>query len=166
MGVKMNSMPQIRLVFVLTKKDCNDFNRESVTRRLGILPSKTSAPTISKGRLSCDVDIYEIEEDLSGISILPAEAPPYRMMKHAFWSIETPKIECWGLDKPLKRIEQILVGKEAELLLVCKDYNLSADLIVRVFAESNNMPELAISNDSLTFWTSLGASIGFDFYLD
>lgn len=162
----MDRIPQIRLIFILTKNDSTDFDRDAVTQRLCITPSKARAPTLSKGRLSCDADIREIERELSGLTILPATAPPYQMLKHAYWSVELPKIECWGLDEPLQQLEQILLGKESEVLHVCKDYNLSADLIVRVFAESNNMPELTIPHSSISFWASMGVSIGFDFYLD
>ena len=162
----MGNIPQIRLIFILTKNDSTDFDRDAVTQRLCIMPSKEAAPTLSKGRLSCDADIREIERELSGLTILPAASPPYQMIKHAYWSVQLPKIECWGLDEPLQQLEQILFGKESEVLNVCKDYNLSADLIVRVFAESNNMPELTIPSSSVSFWASMGVSIGFDFYLD
>ena len=162
----MNSIPQIRLIFVLTKKDSSDFDRDSVTRHLCINPSKTSAPIVSKGRLNCDVKIPEIEKEFSGLTILSSDSPPYKMIKHSYWSIELPKIESWDLRTPLQQLEKILIGKEHEILKVCRDYDLNADLIVRIFAKSQNMPELTISNDSLSFWTSIGASIGFDFYLD
>lgn len=162
----MKNIPKIRLLFLLTKKDCADFDRDDVTQRLCIIPSKASAPTLSKGRLSCDADIREIEREISGLTILPAASPPYQMLKHAYWSVELPKIECWELDEPLQKLEHILLGKESEVLHVCEDYNLSADLIVRVFAESNNMPDITIPCSSVSFWASMGVSIGFDFYLD
>lgn len=162
----MANQPQIKLIFILTKNDSTDFDRDAVTRRLCIMPSKATAPTLSKGRLNCDADIYEIQRELSGITILPAPSPPYQMLKHAYWCVEWPKIECWGLDEPLQQLEQILLGKESEVLYVCKRFNLSADLIVRVFAESNNMPELRIPSNSVSYWASMGVSIGFDFRLD
>lgn len=162
----MQKKPKIRPIFLLTKNDRNDFNRDSVTHRLCIVPTQTCAPTLSKGTLSCDTDIQEVEKELSGITILPAESPPYQILKHANWSIELPQIESWSLDEPLRQLEQILHRKESEVLQVCTDYNLSADLIVRVFAESNNMPELTIPSSSVSFWASMGVSIGFDFYLD
>lgn len=162
----MANHSQVKLIFILTKNDSTDFDRDAVTQRLCILPSEATAPTLSKGRLNCDADVCEIERELSGITILPAPSPPYQMLKHAYWSVESPKIECWGLEEPLQQLEQILLGKESEVLHVCKEYNLSADLIVRVFAESNNMPELTIPSSSISFWASMGVSIGFDFYLD
>lgn len=162
----MDMIPKIRPVFLLTKNDSTDFDRDAVTQRLCITPTRTSAPTLSKGKLNCDVDICEVERELTGITILPAAAPPYQMLKHAYWSVELPKIETWSLDEPLRQLEQILRGKEYEILDACKKYNLFADLIIRVFAESNSMPELTLSSKSVSFWASMGVSIGFDFYLD
>ena len=159
-------MPIIRLVFMLTKNDCLDFDRESVSCRLCITPTQTNAPAISPGRLNCDGNIHDMEKDLPGFTIIPAESPPYKMLRHAYWSVELPKMKCWGLDAPLRQMEKIFAGKESEAFCICKEYNLSADLIVRVFAESNNMPELTIPHSSVSFWASTGATIQFDFYLD
>ena len=58
----MAKQPQLKLIFILTKNDCTDFNRDAVTRHLEILPSKESAPVISKGSLICDTDVCEIEK--------------------------------------------------------------------------------------------------------
>lgn len=162
----MSNFSQIRLVFILTKNDGGDFDRDAVTQHLCIAPTNTAAPALSKGTLTCSADIGEIEKDLPGISIIPAASPPFRMLKHAFWSIESPKIECLDLGEPLRWLEQLLSGKEADILYICEKYNLSADLIVRVFAEANNMPELIISSSSVSFWAAIGVSIDFDFYLD
>lgn len=134
--VSTNSIPQIRLVFILSKNDSTDFDWDSVTQRLCITPSKASAPTLCNGRLYSDADICEVERELPGLTILPASSPPYQVLKHAYWSIELPKIECWELDKPLRQLEQILLGKGPEVLHICKDYNLSANLIVRVICRS------------------------------
>lgn len=162
----MNNIPQIRLIFLLTKNDCADFDRDAVIHCLGIMLSTSSPPTVSKGRLNSVAEIHELEQELSGFTILPAQSPPYKMIKHACWSIDLPKTECWDLEEPLQKMEQIFSGKENKVLSVCKEYNLSADLIVRIFAESNSMPELTIPSSSVSFWASMGVSIGFDFYLN
>jgi len=159
-------VPQIRPIFSLTKKDVEDFDRDAVTHRLAIVPSETSEPKLSKGTVNCGSNIQEISNEFIGLTILPAPSPPYQMMKHAHWSIQLPKIECWDLEEPLQKIEQILCGAEMEVRNVCEEYHLRADLILRVFAESNNMPELTIPSSSVSFWASMGVSIGFDFYLD
>lgn len=158
--------PQIRPIFSLTKKDVEDFDRDAVTHRLSIVPTETSGPKLSKGTVNCGPNIQEISKEFIGLSILPAPAPPYQMIKHAHWSIELPKIKCWDLEEPLQKVEQILYGTGTEVRSVCDEYNLRADLILRVFAESNNMAELTIPSSSVSFWASMGASIGFDFYLD
>lgn len=162
----MVNTPQIRLIFVLTKNDSSDFDRDAVSRLLCISPSETSAPRLGKGRLYCDADLPENEKELSGVTLLPAAEPPYQMLLHAAWSFELPKQESWTLEEPLQQLEQLLTGKEAVLLQVCKDHDLSADLIVRVFAEANNMPDLTIPGSSLSFWASINAAVSFDFYLD
>ena len=158
--------PLIRSIFLLTKIDSSDFNRDDVTYRIGVQPTATSAPSLSKGKLCNPFDIQRITEELQGITILCAENPPYPMLKHAYWSIETPKIECWNLKDSLQQLACVLHGKELEISEICNTYRLYADLIIQVFASSDNMPQLFISNEELKFWTSTGAKIGFDFYLD
>lgn len=162
----MNRIPKIRLVFLLTKNDSVDFDRAAVTRLLGITPTNESAPILSKGRLSFDGSISDAQKELSGLTIIPASAQPYRMLKHAYWSLELPKIDCWELAEPLHKLEQFLTGKESKVLNVCGKYNLSADLIVGVFAESNAMPELTMPCESVSFWASMSTTVRFDFYLD
>lgn len=162
----MAKQPQLKLIFILTKNDCTDFNRDAVTRHLEILPSKESAPVISKGSLICDTDVCEIEKALFGITVPPAPSGPYQMIKHAYWSVELPKKECWELKELLNQMEQIFAKKEAEVINLCKEHNLSANLISRIYAKSNSMPNLSIPSDSISFWASMGVTISFDFYLD
>ena len=103
---------------------------------------------------------------LPGFTVLPAEAPPYPTLRHAYWSEELPKMDCRALDEPLQQLEQMLCGKEAEVRRLCEEYNLYADLTVRVFAASNDLPELVLPDGSVAFWASVGAAVSFDFYLD
>lgn len=56
--------------------------------------------------------------------------------------------------------------QQFEYRYLCKEYNLYADLSVRVFAASNDLPELVLPDGSVAFWASVGAAVGFDFYLD
>ena len=57
-------------------------------------------------------------------------------------------------------------SQQFEYRYLRKEYNLHADLSVRVFAASNDLPELVLPDGSVAFWASVGATIGFDFYLD
>ena len=47
----MKQTPQIRLVFTLTRRDRADFDRDAVTRGLGILPTRSCPPTPGKGKV-------------------------------------------------------------------------------------------------------------------
>ena len=92
----MKQTPQIRLVFTLTKRDGTDFERDAVTRGLGISPTMSCAPTPGKGKVQhCGKEIREPDEQvLPGFTVLPAEAPPYPTLRHAYWSAELPKMDC------------------------------------------------------------------------
>ena len=163
----MDSIPKIRLVFMLTKNDTIDFDREAVRRHLGIEPSKTNGPIFSKGILTTNgEDIHEVQKRFVGITLVPHDISSYRMLKHATWSIELPKTESWSLDEPLHKLETLFAEKKTNVLRLCKEYDLRTDLTIRVFAKSNNMPDLIISNESLSFWAAMGTTINFDFYLD
>lgn len=164
----MKQTPQIRLAFTLTRRDRADFDRDAVTRGLGILPTRSCPPTPGKGKVQhCGKEIREPDEQvLPGFTVLPVEAPPYPTLRHAYWSAELPKMDCRALDEPLQQLEQMLCGKEAEVRRLCEEYNLYADLTVRVFAASNDLSELVLPDGSVAFWASVGAAVSFDFYLD
>ena len=112
----MKQTPQIRLVFTLTKRDDADFDRDAVTRGLGILPTRSCPPTPGKGKVQhCGREIHEPDEQvLSGFTVLPAEAPPYPTLRHAYWSAELPKMDCQALDEPLSYVMAV-----EELSKVC-----------------------------------------------
>lgn len=57
-------------------------------------------------------------------------------------------------------------SQQFEYRYLCTEYNLYADLTVRVFAASNDLPELVLPDGSVAFWASVGAAVSFDFYLD
>ncbi len=56
-------------------------------------------------------------------------------------------------------------GKK-EVALLCKEYDLTAELILRVYAESNDLPVIALPSESVSFWSKMGAGMQFDLYLD
>ena len=89
-----------------------------------------------------------------------------KMLKHAYWSVELPKVKSWELNKPLQKMEGIFGGKASNVRDLCDYYGLSASLIIRVFSEANGMPDLTLSNDALSFWASMNVDVKFDFYLD
>lgn len=156
----MQRTPQISAIFCLTKKDANDFDREAVTQRLKVTPTETCGPTVSPGRL---LNRNESMYDLPGLTPVGQDG---RFVKHAFWSVDIPKISCWSIDEPLQKLESIFNGRESLVRTTCLQNDLCAKLIIRIFADSDHMPEVTLSSKSLLFWASMGADIDFDFYLD
>ena len=159
-------LPEIGSVFILTKKDSTDFDRNVVSRRLGIIPTKTCPPTVSPGKLLSEIDPAEFQREYSGLTVLPAAAPPYTIIKNAFWCLELPRMHSWDVADPLHRLEELLKGREEEVTLLCKEYDLTAELILRVYAESNDLPVMALPSESVSFWSKMGAGIQLDLYLD
>ena len=159
-------LPEIGSVFILTKKDSTDFDRDVVSRRLGIIPTKTCPPTVSPGKLLSEIDPAEFQREYSGLTVLPAAAPPYTIIKNAFWCLELPRMHSWDVADPLHRLEELLKGREEEVTLLCKEYDLTAELILRVYAESNDLPVVALPSESVSFWSKMGAGIQLDLYLD
>ena len=159
-------LPETGSVFILTKKDSTDFDRNVVSRRLGIIPTKTCPPTVSPGKLLSEIDPAEFQREYSGLTVLPAAAPPYTIIKNAFWCLELPRMHSWDVADPLHRLEELLKGREEEVTLLCKEYDLTAELILRVYAESNDLPVVALPSESVSFWSKMGAGIQLDLYLD
>ena len=159
-------LPEIGSVFILTKKDSTDFDRNVVSRRLGIIPTKTCPPTVSPGKLLSEIDPAEFQREYSGLTVLPAAAPPYTIIKNAFWCLELPRMHSWDVADQLHRLEELLKGREEEVTLLCKEYDLTAELILRVYAESNDLPVVALPSESVSFWSKMGAGIQLDLYLD
>lgn len=159
-------LPEIGSVFILTKKDSTDFDRNVVSRRLGIIPTKTCPPTVSPGKLLSEIDPAEFQREYSGLTVLPAAAPPYTIIKNAFWCLELPRMHSWDVADPLHRLEELLKGREEEVTLLCKEYDLTAELILRVYAESNDLPVIALPSESVSFWSKMGAGMQFNLYLD
>lgn len=104
-------LPEIGSVFILTKKDSTDFDRNVVSRRLGIIPTKTCPPTVSPGKLLSEIDPAEFQREYSGLTVLPAAAPPYTIIKNAFWCLELPRMHSWDVADPLHRLEELLKGR-------------------------------------------------------
>lgn len=158
----MARIPEIRPVFYLTKNTTEDFDREAVTRRLSIEPTKTLGLRLSPGR-AASMDGFE---DMEGMTVLPGDAPPYPILLHACWGVRLEKMPCWALDEPLRRMEELLRGREEEMRSICREMDLHAALTLAIHADSGNLPEMVLPRESVAFWASIGAEIDFDFYLD
>lgn len=156
----MEIVPQIKVLFVLTKTDSNAFAWDVVSKRLGLTPAMAEGPRLSKGKMN-----NLSTEDLKGITVLAAPEPPYSFVIHATWSFELPKVNSWDVAEAIQKMEHVLAGKEQEVQSICKEFDLVGELIVRVYAESGNTPVCTLSAESISFWNKIGAAVTFDFCL-
>ena len=152
--------------FSLVKKDGEDFDREAVTSCLNITPTESAPPVLSKGLLNSEENMETISADLPGITVFPADGPPYRYLKNAFWEIALPKRECWEIAEAIQDLEQNLRGKSTLVRKLCETFHLFAIVEIHIFAASNAMPVTELSQQDVAFWAGMGAQISFDFYLD
>ena len=84
------------------------------------------------------------------------------MVKHALWRIELPETESWSIDEPIHKMEEILRGKEEQILLLCREYNLFSNLRIQIHADPDTLPVLSIPGDSVKFWGELSTFIDLD----
>ena len=68
-------------------------------------------------------------------------------------------MHSWDVADPLHRLEELLKGREKEVALLCKEYDLTAELILRVYAESNDLPVMALPSESVSFWSKMGPPV-------
>lgn len=159
-------MPQIGVTFVLTKRDTLDFERHMVTQRLKIIPTKTEEPTLSKGTVKCEGNPETVSAEFTGLTVIPYDSRVYRLLKHANWSVTLPRMNSWCITQPLQELERLFYDKQEAVCEICEMYNLHADVIIRIYAQANDMPEVTLSNESISFWAAMGVTIGFEFCLD
>lgn len=162
----MERIPQISIILLLTKQDISDFDRNGVTQYLHIVPTETSEPKLGAGKVSYNSDMQEILSELKGVTMLPLSESTYQILKHAYWCLELKKIKSWKVEEALQKMEDIIKGKELQIKNVCQKYNLNSELIIRVYAELEEMPEISIVNSKIVYWAQLGVDVCFDFYMD
>ena len=162
--VIMKKTPIIKVEFCLIKKNEFDFDRESVSRMLGIIPTSSCPPKISKGKVCVD-NSEETEKHLKGMTIIKSTQKPYKMIIHANWCVEF-SVECYSLETALDKLKKILHKKENLLVNLCREQDLFVDLIFRIYTSPDNIPELSLSEEDISYVNSMGASISFDLQLD
>lgn len=161
-----NTIPRISISFILSKNDAEDFEHNRVTQCLGIIPTEFEGPHISKGKIISDFPKEESSNLLKSITVIPSNEPPYQFVKHAFWCVDFQEISTWSLDDAWLQIEKVLYGKEKVIQEVCEEYNLNASLLVRIFSEAYYIPEISFTKEKLSFLSSIGSDLEFDFCLD
>lgn len=158
----MKKTPQIYISFCLTKNDQNDFNRNDISKIFEGGKIQTSEPRISRGRL-----IHPIEDlsTIRGLSII-GNPKDGKLLKHSFWNVDMPIFHVNNIEKPLQEMICLFKGKEDFLRQMCDRENLSADLILHILAEPNNLPEITVPSEILSFCSSLSANINIDIKTD
>lgn len=159
----MESIPLIKVVFLLTKKDEFDFDREKISQLLQIAPSRSSSPVLSKGTVRCD-DNHTSKDSIKGLTILKEGKQPYSLIINAFWSRDII-IKSWSLEDAMGKLAEELFGKEKMIVNICNENNLFASVIFRIYVTDENLPEISLSKESIDYLYSLGACVDFDLQL-
>lgn len=159
----MESIPLIKVVFLLRKKDEFDFDREKISQLLQIEPSKTSPPVLSKGTVRCN-DNHTEKDTFNGLTIVKEGTQPYSLIINAFWSRDII-LKSWSIEDAMDKLTEELFGKEKMIVDICNENNLFASVIFRIYVTDENLPEIYLSKKSIDYLYSLGACVDFDIQL-
>lgn len=160
----MERIPEIKLEFFLEKLDAEEMEWQAVTDRLGIQPAKRTQPRMSKGTTARPFTKAELET--FRFSQAAAGEAGYHILLHAAWSVTLPKMKTWALEEPMAQMRKRFWGKGSDVRALCAEYRLAASLTVHIYADTNTMPEVELSESDMAFWSSMGATVNFDFALD
>ena len=75
-------------------------------------------------------------------------------------------METWALEEPMAQMRKRFWGKGSDVRALCAEYRLAASLTVHIYTDANTMPEVELSESDMAFWSSMGATVNFDFALD
>ena len=159
----MERKPLIKVEFTLTKKDGFDFDREKVAQLLCITPSRSSAPMLSKGTVRCNGD-KSTADSIKGLTIIKEGEQPYPLIINAFLSIDF-SIKTLSVEDAIDKMKEKLFGKEVLIVDICNKNNLFACVILRIYAQEQNLPEISLSKESIDYLSFMGACIDFDIQL-
>ena len=132
----MENTPIIHIAFSVGRSDFHDFDRDSVTRMLGI------APTVSRGYVELENGVF----------------------KAADWYIEIKNIATWTIQEALGRLEALLQGKRDAVLNIQRQLDVECTVSICIHCPGDDLPELFIPSESMSFWGSMHTAIGIDLY--
>jgi hypothetical protein len=116
----------------------DEFDLQYITNQIGINPTKT------RTKNEC----------------------PVPMTALTYWRLSTnkeiSKAVCWQFEKIMK----VLTGKELIINQLCEEYNLETNFNIVIEMESNNGPELVLTQQIVSFISSIHAEVGFDLYVE
>ena len=155
----------IKVEFWLVKADAENLDLEDISKRLNLHTFESSQPKLSKGVLNC-TDVEVAVKELRGMTIDTENGPPYKMIKHAYWRTEILYDNSKSVEDAFAELKILLSGKEKDICDLCSKYNLFVDVIVRVYATSQTIPEISLSSNDIAYLASINASLRFDFQLE
>lgn len=131
-------LPLIGVKLFFTGEDNKDFDLDEVTARLQIEPTRTQKM-----------------ESLKNGTVKPT-----------YWLFALPKVVALSIDDRLNEMRLMLIGKENVIRELCKSRELRANFEVTITTASDELPEIYITSNFLTFAGELNADIGIAMYLD
>lgn len=154
----------IKVEFYLIKKDTNDFDREEVSHILNIVPTYSSPPRMSKGKMRCN-DPREANGEYQCLTVIPSSKSPYEMVIHACWEFEI-LVQTNSLQFALEKLKSCLCEKEELIEIVCNKYNLVREVTFRIYSTKGTIPELFFSKENIEYLSRIGVSFSLDMQLE
>ncbi len=142
----MEKLPIVRASLVLTKLDHEDFDRDMVTQRLCIEPTRSAGPGPLGGKPRWGANRIDLSSQ-----------PQVR----GYWRVDLPDMECASYQEPVDKLQEIFSGRQDVLKRVCREYNLCAELRMRLRRGSFHQMRTYLRPASVAFWAGAGVSIGF-----
>lgn len=132
----MENTPVINIAFSIGRADFHDFDRDSVSKILGL------EPTASRGYVELGNGVF----------------------KAADWYIEIRNIAAWTIQEALDQMEVLLEGRCEAVLNVQRQLDVECGVAIFIHCPGDELPALFVSPKSVAFWGSMNASIGIDLY--
>ena len=143
------SMPRIRADFCLTGSVGYDFDPAEITKALGITPSRERTL-----------------DDWPEAIRHPKKELPEGIGAAVSWEVSTEKETSWAVSNQFDELIDKLKGKEEAINKLRSKHDLKAGFNISLNMTLPDGPELFLDKDITIFIASIGASVGFDYYID
>ena len=142
-------IPNIKIKFFLTGVAGKYVDLDKITSSLNIKPD--SARTL---------------EDWPDAIKNPKTPLPIELQSRYVWSFYIDYVESMSVNEQLEKLENSLSDKIGIINELQKEFSLTVTVEVVIQADSDNRPEMFLTNDIITFLSALNAELGFDMYID
>lgn len=159
----MEKKPKFKFAISFIKKDCEDFDREIITKTLNLKPTKNLPPRMSRGTLRCKSKKAAEDE---GWTLIESENQTYKMILHASWIFFSRTISSFSLGDAFDKFILNFKGNEQKLKTICEENNLSVSIDVIITTTEDSLPELYLSSEHIFYLSDINASFGYSFYFD